>query len=274
MLCEDYLVLISAHLDGATSEDEEQQLQAHLRLCPDCRARLESYAAMDAALSAEDALPPPDLQQRIMQAVEAAPRSSRRRRIRIALGSGLAAAACLTALLVSLPTLRQRSLDAADNAAFFSGAADSNSPSAALSEESADTFSSSTALRRPELADSITVTGRYEFGTSPLEAAHGLLVFWDSSPAALEGLAALEESHQRMSTLNGEDALSAALRETLGAACETLDSNALLHLYTTDLRTLRTLAASNPAASQTLYAAQDLPNDAPGLVLVVEADTK
>lgn len=41
MECDRYWELLSARLDGALSEAEEQELEAHLASCPDCRALLE-----------------------------------------------------------------------------------------------------------------------------------------------------------------------------------------------------------------------------------------
>lgn len=39
MNCNDYLPLLSGHLDGENSPEEEQRLQAHLAQCANCRAR-------------------------------------------------------------------------------------------------------------------------------------------------------------------------------------------------------------------------------------------
>ena len=47
MTCEDALVLLSGHLDGENSEEEEAQLSAHLRQCPACRELLAAFQAAD-----------------------------------------------------------------------------------------------------------------------------------------------------------------------------------------------------------------------------------
>ena len=47
MTCEDALVLLSGHLDGENSEEEEAQLSTHLRQCPACRELLAAFQAAD-----------------------------------------------------------------------------------------------------------------------------------------------------------------------------------------------------------------------------------
>ena len=74
--CEEAAVLISARLDGALTAQEQDALDAHLALCPDCAALARSLAALSgdfAAIRAETAgaLPPADLTGRITDAVRA-----------------------------------------------------------------------------------------------------------------------------------------------------------------------------------------------------------
>lgn len=47
MSCERYLELLSGHIDGVNNEEQERELQAHLKDCAHCRARLESYRQME-----------------------------------------------------------------------------------------------------------------------------------------------------------------------------------------------------------------------------------
>ena len=97
MNCDEYLPLISGHLDGANSEFEERRLQEHLRTCEDCRALLAIMEENDALLKGSAAEPPSDLTERIMQQVRKEKRSApsqKKRWIPIA-ASGLAAAALL-----------------------------------------------------------------------------------------------------------------------------------------------------------------------------------
>lgn len=97
MNCDEYLPLISGHLDGANSEFEERRLQEHLQACEDCRALLAIMEQNDALLKGSAAEPPADLTERIMQQVRKEKRSapSRKKRWLPIAASGLAAAALL-----------------------------------------------------------------------------------------------------------------------------------------------------------------------------------
>mgnify|MGYP000576846331 CR=1 FL=1 len=62
MNCNDYLPLLSGHLDGEKlGREEEQRLQAHLAQCADCRARLQAFERGDRLLRADTAVPPAGL---------------------------------------------------------------------------------------------------------------------------------------------------------------------------------------------------------------------
>lgn len=104
MTCEEALVLLSGHLDGANTPEEEARLEAHLARCPDCRRILDAYTAMDQGILELSEEPPAQLHDRIMAAVAAEPKPNRRRRVRPAV-MGLAAAAvlCLALGLGYLP---------------------------------------------------------------------------------------------------------------------------------------------------------------------------
>lgn len=98
MNCDEYLPLISGHLDGANSEFEERRLQEHLQICEDCRALLSLMEQNDALLKDSAAEPPADLTDRIMRQVrkEKQPKKSTKKRWIPIAASGLAAAALLT----------------------------------------------------------------------------------------------------------------------------------------------------------------------------------
>ena len=95
MNCDEYLPLISAHLDGANSEIEERRLQEHLYTCEACRALLSQMEQNDALLKSSAAVPPADLTERIMREVrkEQKASSSGKKRIISMVTSGLAVAA-------------------------------------------------------------------------------------------------------------------------------------------------------------------------------------
>lgn len=100
MHCNDYLQLLSGHLDHTNSEKEEKRLQGHLKNCRHCRALLAQMEANDVLLKDDAIEPPADLTDRIMSQVKKEPRKRRsyRRLVSYAAG-GLAAAAMLTLVL-------------------------------------------------------------------------------------------------------------------------------------------------------------------------------
>lgn len=98
MNCDEYLPLISGHIDDANSEIEERRLQEHLKTCAACRALLSQMEESDALLRASAATPPADLSARIMAQVRSKkqPAFSRKQRWIPIAASGLAAAALLS----------------------------------------------------------------------------------------------------------------------------------------------------------------------------------
>ena len=73
MNCNDYLPLLSGHLDGENSPEEEQRLQAHLAQCASCRARLQAFERGDRLLRADTAVPPAGLTASILAAAAKTP---------------------------------------------------------------------------------------------------------------------------------------------------------------------------------------------------------
>ena len=59
MNCEDVTMRIQDYLDRALPSGEAAVLAEHLRNCPDCRAELEAYAAVERLLQDEPFLTPP-----------------------------------------------------------------------------------------------------------------------------------------------------------------------------------------------------------------------
>lgn len=97
MKCNEYIPLLSAHIDGANSEIEERRLQQHLRSCKRCRELLAQMEQTDAALVENIAEPPEDLTARIMDQVRAEPK--KKRAMTRVYGSICAAALATAALL-------------------------------------------------------------------------------------------------------------------------------------------------------------------------------
>lgn len=112
MNCNEYLPLLSGHLDGANSAAEEARLQKHLASCKQCRTLLAQLEQADTMLLSSKATPPADLTARIMTQVrkEAKQKKSMRRVFRSIGAAGLAAAALLALVFLGdlkLPFLRQ-----------------------------------------------------------------------------------------------------------------------------------------------------------------------
>ncbi|MGE4276377.1 MAG: anti-sigma factor [Lawsonibacter sp.] len=68
--CEDYIELISARLDGLLTHEEEQELEAHLADCPDCRALADQMAELHAAFPDLEEIPAPvDFAKGVMERI-------------------------------------------------------------------------------------------------------------------------------------------------------------------------------------------------------------
>ena len=103
MNCNDYLPLLSGHLDGENTPEEEQRLQAHLAQCADCRARLQAFERGDRLLRADSAVPPAGLTASILEAAAKTPQQKAKKPRRISWGwlaTGLAAAAMVAFVLL------------------------------------------------------------------------------------------------------------------------------------------------------------------------------
>lgn len=63
MNCESYLELLSGHLDGENTSEQERALEAHLQKCPACRARLAAMRENDEILrEPRETFPAPQLE--------------------------------------------------------------------------------------------------------------------------------------------------------------------------------------------------------------------
>ena len=97
-------LLLSGHLDGCNTPEEEQALQAHLAECADCRQALEDYKRYDDILRAARQAAPAGFTAGVMKAVEAEPRRSapaKRRKLPFGFATAVAAAAAVLLLAVN-----------------------------------------------------------------------------------------------------------------------------------------------------------------------------
>ena len=94
MNCNDYLLLLSGHIDGMNTQQEEKDLRNHLQVCESCRALLDEMTKNDGILRSDQIEVPPGLTGKIMAEVRKTKKSKRPFYISLA-ASGLAAAAVL-----------------------------------------------------------------------------------------------------------------------------------------------------------------------------------
>lgn len=66
MDCKQAVEAVSAALDGELTAAEQAELEAHLSVCPACRALAEDFSALNAALTENEPAPPPELADRVM----------------------------------------------------------------------------------------------------------------------------------------------------------------------------------------------------------------
>ena len=103
--CEDALLLISGHMDGENTPEEDAQLQAHLSGCAQCREVLAAYTEMDRGIAALTEEAPAGLCASVMSAIgqETAAKKRSRRLWPVAVS---AAAVALIIGISGLPALR------------------------------------------------------------------------------------------------------------------------------------------------------------------------
>ena len=100
---EKMLLLLSAHLDGCNTAEEEAQLQAHLAQCPDCRRILTEYEKINAGVADLTQAPPANFTANVMRAIQAEPRRAEPKKPRrFSFGFGTAAAAVAAILLLAI----------------------------------------------------------------------------------------------------------------------------------------------------------------------------
>ena len=123
MICEQALELMSAQIDGELSEEQRQQLQAHLDACPACRSVMESLSGLDRAVSALEEPAPEGLKQGVLYRIgqeTGAIKKPKKRWFGPGTGFGLVAAALVLLVgtgLIPLGRSSDTALSPADTAA-------------------------------------------------------------------------------------------------------------------------------------------------------------
>ena len=102
--CERCEEMISALLDGELTEEEEAEVRAHMAGCEQCSAMYEAFAAVGAAVAAQDV--PDTLHGGIMAKVRASEKARRTHTKIVRFRSVFAVAACLAVLVGTVFALR------------------------------------------------------------------------------------------------------------------------------------------------------------------------
>lgn len=139
MRCEDALMLISGHLDGANTPEEEQELLAHVSACEACRGVLSAFEMTDTEIAALWEPAPAGLCEDVMAQIK---KESKKRKRRPWLGLAAAAALMLVigvSAVVDAPehTDQPQTVSASESYTVSRSvpAADPESLAAALAEE-------------------------------------------------------------------------------------------------------------------------------------------
>lgn len=224
MNCEEYTDLFSGHLDGQNSQAEEQALQAHLDVCPRCRALLNELEQTD-RLVAEVPAPPENLTAAIMTKV----RVKKRRKkplYRYFLPAATLASAAILALAVfgamNLPVFAAKSADdSGTNEAYGDFDADIagiefSQCSPGEDEESKDLTSESLKLSSANDCSQ----ARMDYSASPV-----MVVWYEDEESPISGLTkftTLPYASNRLfsSVLNSLLSPSAPMTENIQAALE------------------------------------------------------
>lgn len=178
--CERYEADLSALLDGELDAAKEEELRAHMAVCPECTALYEAFSLLHTDVQE----PPADLTARIMNAVRSESDSSitPMPKKKQPWGAWLAAAACFVVIIgaVTLPRLLQQSPAVPTNAVSRS------MPQLGQSEADPTNGADSSTDADPATSDGALLTGNHEALTitepAEIEAVRALL----SSPAEAE----------------------------------------------------------------------------------------
>jgi hypothetical protein len=140
--CAKYQEMISALLDGELSDAQQDELYAHLALCPECNALFHALQAIHSLCDVASVQPPEALAEGVMRQIKTSTvQKPIKRRLFYRIAAGVAAAACLALVLVSLPHI----LPGAGSAANDSAAADTTRSPCAITAEDAVTADSADA---------------------------------------------------------------------------------------------------------------------------------
>lgn len=105
MECSEALSLLSGHIDGENTEQEEAALQAHLAECADCRALLKAYEDIDSNVAELNVPAPENLVSSVMEKISTPAKAKTRSPWRnLGMSAGLVAAVLV--LLIGTKTIK------------------------------------------------------------------------------------------------------------------------------------------------------------------------
>ena len=100
---EEMLLLLSGHLDGCNTAEEEAMLEAHVAECPDCRRILTEYERFDAGIGDLTQEPPAGFTAGVMRAIkEDQPKAVDKKPRRFTFGFATAVAAVAAVFLLAI----------------------------------------------------------------------------------------------------------------------------------------------------------------------------
>lgn len=279
MNCEDIYLLLSAKLDGALSASEEEQLNAHLASCADCRKLYDAMFEIEEKTK-ELAQPAPEgLKSGVMYRIRQESGTRSKKRGFFGFGTGLGAVAAVLVLLIGAGVVRlpkhalssQKAVSAAYDAT--GSAAETNS------------FTPATEQNDWKFTDSktVSVNGAASAGTQELQAPDAVGAK-EEAPAEHGAESSTKSTWFPMPHLNkqSEDAVQDALCRRLSAEAEApvllysdfSDRSLLTLLEDTEPKLYERLTENGPmTAGQVLCEAEASDSDAQPTVYRVDYES-
>lgn len=201
MNCEQALEAISARLDGALSEEENRELEAHLASCASCRALLKELTELEDGLKELSVEAPETLAPSVMRAIRAekpaqtAPAEKKKQRHGPHITAWLIAAAAALALLlgaagvIDLPGFGERKHASVSVSHAFSGTQETTEQEAALAMRLAEEHGCAVLAVRgckdvPEALSGLayeTLDGGAKLYEVPAEVMSGIMDAWQTT---------------------------------------------------------------------------------------------
>ncbi len=283
MNCDEIYELISLHIDGETTPEQESALQAHLAECESCRELLRAYEDIQSGVADLEVDPPERFAEGVMYRVSQEAGGNGGKKRRFAFGHATAFAAVAAALVILVGTGLVKLPNSTDNA---DGAPEAAYDTAAQMEANADTtaaLSVDGAMKAERSGDAV-VTEDAEENTAQFSAPASYDALYDAVDDALdtapEATAETEDAADSIEPAMGDAAADQqdVYRATLsGCKAEDIPELAELTQDAEDPNTYHGTAAQVReiiAAYRETYAADEsdaegVPDDAPAELTIL-----